>query len=436
MRGREGERSPSTPAVRSLASGGGRASATTGDPAMKGPLEGIRILDLTNVLAGPFCTYQLALMGAEVIKIERPGEGDLARRLGADPELNARRMGASFLAQNAAKKSLALDLKKPRGKEVFRRLVETADALVENFRPGVMERLGFGWEALRKIRPELVYLSISGFGQSGPLRDNPAYDQIIQGLAGVMRVTGDRRSAPLRVGFPVADTMGGMTAAFALAAALLGSQRRGEGVRIDVSMLESTLAAMGWAVSNWLIAGVPPQPMGNENMTAAPSGSFRTGRGLLNIAANEQRQFETLCRLLGRPELVADARFADREARKANREALRDEIEQALADRSARQWAALLNAHGVPAGEVLSLPEILAHPQIRERDFVHVFADPPGVGRPIALVRGGWRIAGMEEASGPDAPPPPLGADSDAILAGIGYSEAEIAALRREGVIG
>ncbi len=403
---------------------------------MQRPLDGVRVLDLTNVLAGPFCTYQLALMGAEVIKIERPGGGDLARRLGADPALSARRMGASFLAQNAAKKSLALDLKKSRGKEVFRRLVETADALVENFRPGVMERLGLGWEALREIRPGLVYAAVSGFGCSGPLRGNPAYDQIVQGLSGAMSVTGDADSAPLRAGFPVADTIGGMTAAFAIAAALFGSRRRGEGMRIDVSMLESLLAAMGWAVSDWLVAGVAPRPMGNENPTAAPSGTFRTGAGPLNIAANEQRQFEALCRLLGREELIADSRFADRETRKANREALRDELEKALARRSARQWAELLNAHGVPAGEVLSVPEILAHPQIRERDFVRTFADPPGVGRPISVVRGGWRIVGMEEASGPDAPPPPLGADGDAILAGVGYGEAEIAALRREGVIG
>ena len=400
------------------------------------PLEGIRVLDLTNVLTGPFCTYQLALMGAEVIKIERPGGGDLARRLGADPELNARRMGASFLAQNAAKASLALDLKRERGREVFRRLVATADALVENFRPGVMERLGLGWEALRAIRPELVYVAISGFGRDGPLRDDPAYDQIVQGLSGAMSITGDGRSAPLRVGFPVADTVGGMTAAFATAAALLGSRRRGEGMMIDVSMLESLLAAMGWTVSNWLLAGVAPAPMGNENPTAAPSGTFRTGRGLLNIAANEQRQFETLCRLLGREELAADPRFAEREARKRHRAALRVEIERVLAARSAAEWARLLAAHGVPAGEVLTVPEILAHPQIRQRGFVREFADVPGVDRPVSVVRGGWRIVGMEEAGGPATPPPVLGADGDAILAGIGYGEEEIAALRREGVIG
>ena len=187
-------------------------------------LEGVRVLDLTNVLAGPFCCYQLALLGADVIKVEVPGSGDLARQLGADPELNKRLMGASFLAQNAGKRSVTINLKNAAGKEVFSRLVKTADVVVENFRPGVMDRLGFGYSALKKSKPDLVYCAISGFGQTGPLKDNPAYDQIVQGLSGVMSITGDKNSAPLRVGFPVADTIGGLTAAFAIAAALFRRQ--------------------------------------------------------------------------------------------------------------------------------------------------------------------------------------------------------------------
>jgi len=276
-------------------------------------LAGVRVLDLTNVLAGPFCCYQLAQVGAEVIKVEVPGVGDLARQLGADPDLNRRRMGASFLAQNAGKRSVTMNLKHPAGKDAFRRLVASADVVVENFRPGVMDRLGLGYAALKEIRPDLVYCAISGFGQDGPLRANPAYDQIIQGLSGVMSVTGSPHTAPLRVGYPVCDTMGGITAAFAIAAALFRRTQTGEGEAIDVSMLEATLVAMGWAVSNWLIAGVRPVPMGNENMSAAPSGAFRTGRGLLNIAANKQEQFEILCRLVAREELIADPRFAARD---------------------------------------------------------------------------------------------------------------------------
>jgi CoA:oxalate CoA-transferase len=241
-------------------------------------LEGVRVIDLTNVLAGPFCCYQLAQLGADVIKVEVPRSGDLARQLGADPELNQNLMGASFLAQNAGKRSLTINLKSSPGREVFHRLVATADVVVENFRPGVMDRLSLGYEALRKAKANLIYCAISGFGKDGPLKDNPAYDQIVQGLSGVMSVTGDKQSAPLRVGFPVADTIGGLTAAFAIAAALFRRTGSGQGEFIDVSMLEATLVTMGWAVSNWLIAGIRPEPMGNENMTASPSGTFKTGR--------------------------------------------------------------------------------------------------------------------------------------------------------------
>jgi CoA:oxalate CoA-transferase len=261
-------------------------------------LDGVRVLDLTNVLAGPFCCYQLAQLGADVIKVEAPGSGDLARQLGADSGLNEKLMGASFLAQNAGKRSITINLKHPTGNKVFRRLVATADALVENFRPGVMDRLGLNYAVLKTLKPDLIYCAISGFGQDGPLKDNPAYDQIVQGLSGVMSVTGDPNTAPLRVGYPVADTIGGITAAFAIAAALFRRERNGEGEFIDVSMLEATLVTMGWVVSNWLIAGVRPAPMGNENMTASPSGTFKTGVGLLNIAANKQEQFQKLCELI------------------------------------------------------------------------------------------------------------------------------------------
>ncbi len=309
----------------------------------------------------------------------RPAAGDLARQLGADPALNAALMGASFLAQNAGKRSITINLKSADGKAVFRRLVRTADVVIENFRPGVMARLDLGYDELRRERPGLVYCAISGFGQDGPLKDNPAYDQIVQGLAGVMSVTGDVETAPLRVGFPVADTIGGLTAAFAIAAALVRRGRTGEGEFIDVSMLEATLVAMGWQVSNWLIAGVRPQPLGNENMTAAPSGTFATGDGPLNIAANQQQQFETLTQLIGRPDLASDPRFAAREARKANRLALKAEIEISLKHKSATEWAALFNAQGVPAGEVLDIPAVLNHPQVTSRGLVKTFEAAPGI---------------------------------------------------------
>jgi CoA:oxalate CoA-transferase len=400
---------------------------------MSALLSGFRILDLTNVLAGPFACYQLAQLGADVIKIEVPGAGDLARQLGADAGLNERRMGASFLAQNAGKRSATVNLKSENGRAVFKRLVATADAVVENFRPGVMDRLGLGYETLRGVKSDLVYCAISGFGQDGPLRHNPAYDQIIQGLSGVMSVTGDKDSAPLRVGYPVADTMGGITAAFALTAALLHRERSGEGEFIDVSMLESTLVAMGWAVSNWLIAGVRPEPMGNENMTASPSGTFRTGAGLLNIAANKQEQFETLCRLIGREELATDPRFADREDRKARRHALTGEIESTLASRAAKDWADLFNRHGVPAGEVLDVPAVLEHPQVKERGLLRRFDEVPDVDRPVRVVRAGFRLGSGDPQ--PAFAPAALGAHTRDLLAEIGYGEQDIAALAREGAI-
>ncbi|HEY2919737.1 MAG TPA: CaiB/BaiF CoA-transferase family protein [Candidatus Binatia bacterium] len=396
-------------------------------------LEGVRVLDLTNVLAGPFCCYQLAQLGADVIKVEVPRAGDLARQLGADPELNKRLMGASFLAQNAGKRSVTINLKNPNGKEVFRKLVGTAHVVVENFRPGVMDRLGFSYGELKKLKGDLVYCAISGFGQTGPLKDDPAYDQIIQGLSGVMSITGDKNSAPLRVGFPVADTIGGLTAAFAITAALFRSQRNHEGEFIDVSMLEATLVTMGWAVSNRLIAGVQPEPLGNENVTASPSGAFKTGDGLLNIAANQQEQFEKLCELISRKELASDPRFVHREDRKKLRHELKAEMEVALAAKSAKEWAALLNQHGVPAGEVLSIPEVIEHPQVTSRELIKRFQGAPGLGREVAVVRSGFCLASGDPQ--PASPPPALGADTEKILEEIGYDREAIARLRRDGAI-
>jgi crotonobetainyl-CoA:carnitine CoA-transferase CaiB-like acyl-CoA transferase len=400
---------------------------------MSKALEGIRVLDLTNVLAGPFCAYQLALLGAEVIKVEVPGGGDLARQLGADAALNKRHMGASFLAQNSGKKSVTVNLKKAEGKAVLRRLVQSADVLVENYRPGVMARLGLSYDALREANPGLVYCAITGFGQEGPLRDAPAYDQIIQGLSGMMSITGDATSAPLRVGYPVADTLSGITAAFAISSALVRRQRSGEGAFIDVSMLDSSLVTMGWVVSNYLIAGVEPTANGNDNFTAAPSGTFRTGSGLLNIAANKQEQFEALCVAIGRPDLCTDERFAQREARKRNRAALTVEIESALTARPATQWAEQFSALGIPAGAVLTVPQVLASEQIAARGLLKTFDQPAGLDGPITVTRAGFKLSGGDPE--PDVPPPVLGEHTEDVLTSLGYSPAELAGLREVGAI-
>jgi CoA:oxalate CoA-transferase len=400
---------------------------------MRPLLSGIRVLDLTNVLAGPYCSYQLAMLGAEVIKIETPGSGDLARQLGADPALSAKSMGASFLAQNGGKKSLTLNLKSAAGKAILNRLVTDADVLVENFRPGVMDRLGVGYDVLSKINPRLVYCAISGFGQDGPMRAAPAYDQIVQGLSGVMSITGDADSAPLRVGYPMADSIGGMTAAFAISSALAGRATSGEGAFLDVSMLESTISTMGWVVSNYLIAGQQPQTMGNDNFTAAPSGAFQTGDGLLNIAANKQEQFVALVAALGLPHLATDPRFAKREDRKGNRKALTAEIEVALALRGTAEWEALLNALGVPAGRVLTVPQALDLDQVKGRGLVKTFKAVASLGRDLSVSRAGFKVRGAD----PDVatPPPTLGEHSDEVLAAAGYTAAEIAGFRQEGAI-
>lgn len=395
-------------------------------------LSGIRVLDLTNVLAGPFCCHQLAHFGAEVIKVEAVGRGDLARQLGADPALNDKLMGVSFLAQNAGKRSVTLNLKHAEGKALLKRLVAEADVLVENFRPGVMDRLGLGWEVLKEVNPELVYCAISGFGQDGPWTHRPAYDQIVQGACGIMSLTGDAQSAPLRVGTPIADTVGGLTAAFAICAVLQGRARTG-GAFIDVSMLESMIATMGWAVSNWLIAGVAPTPNGNENPTSAPSGAFRARDGLLNIAANKDEQWQALARHIGRDDLLERAEFRTREDRKRNRLALKAEIEAALAARPARDWAKALNRLGVPAGAVFDLPAILAHEVIAMRGFIADYTRVPGTGRDIAVVRTGAKVDGRAPAV--EAPPPRLGEHNAEIYGALGVDAEELARLEREGVL-
>jgi CoA:oxalate CoA-transferase len=394
-------------------------------------LEKVKVLDLTNVLSGPFATMHLALLGADVIKVENPEGGDLARKLGNVSNLNKQLMGTSFLAQNVNKKSLTLNLKLDEAKEIFRKLVETADVLVENFRPGVMDRLGFSYQKLSEINPRLIYCAISGFGQTGPDAFKPAYDQIIQGLSGVMAINGDDRLNPLRCGFPVCDTVGGLNAAFAIMAALFYREKSGTGQFIDVSLLDSIMPLMGWVAANLLIGNQQPVLLGNDNFTAAPSGTFVTKDGYVNIAANQQKQWEDLADVLGVPELKTDPRFQERDTRKANRKALTPLLEAKLKENSTVYWVDLLNEKGIPSGDIVSLEAALSSDQAKHRQVIEeVKGDGIGTIKVFNLTAKFSKTPAKITAA-----PPRLSAHTEEILKSLNYTDKDIKAFKENGAI-
>ena len=310
-------------------------------------------------------------------------------------------------------------------------MVKTADVVVENFRPGVMDRLEIGYESLKKINPKLVYCAISGFGQTGPDAKKPAYDQIIQGLSGVMAVNGDKTLNPLRAGFPLCDTVGGLNAAFAIMAGLFHQQKTGEGQFIDIALLDSVMPLMGWVAANLMIAGQQPTLLGNDNFTAAPSGTFRTKDGYINIAANKQEQWEAVADLAGLPELKEDPRFKERDTRKANRFELTPILEEKLMEQTTEYWVENMNKSGVPSGAILSLGDALTAPQIEHRETFSKL-DLEGVGE-ITVFN---QTAKMEKNEGKAVTPPPtLGQHNNEILATLGFDEEKINELKENGVI-
>jgi formyl-CoA transferase len=340
-------------------------------------------------------------------------------------------MGTSFLAQNCNKKSITLNTKSPEGKELFRQMVKDADVLVENFRPGVMDRLGIGYKTLAEINPKLIYCAISGFGQTGPDALKPAYDQIIQGLSGEMAVNGDERLNPLRTGFPVCDTVGGLNAAFAVMAALYHRERTGEGQFIDIALLDSIMPLMGWVAANLLIGGEQPVLMGNDNFTAAPSGTFVTQDGHINIAANKQEQWEAVCDVLELPELKTDPRFAERDTRKKNRKALTPLLEARLKQKPTAYWVDTLNAKDVPSGDILGLEAALRQPQVQHRN---VLRKVPVEGFGDIEVFGLTALFDKTPGS-VDTPPPTLGEHNHLVFGALGVSDAQQAELKSKGVI-
>lgn len=400
---------------------------------MSQPLTGLRILDATHVLAGPFAGYQLALLGADVIRVENPAGGDVARM--GDPDLRRRDMGMGygFLGQNANKRSIALDLKTPEGQAAFKRLAATCDVVIENFRPGKMQALGLGAEDIRALRPDIIYCSISGFGQNGPLSSRPAYDHILQGFTGIMSLTGTDDSGPLRAGFPLVDYLAGQMAAFAITAALYRRAQSGMGEVIDCSMLDAALSVMGPVVCEWAIAGQRPKRQGNLPYSGSPfSGCFQTAEGTIVVVGNTMAQAIRLCAALGFDHLLDDPRVSDWRAHPELADEMRAQFKQVFATRTALEWEEALNAVSVPCCRVRDIPEVLAEPHVAARAPLHEVFVPslsetirvPGLGVMMGGENGRIRSA-----------PPLMSEHADEVLAEAGYAPAEIAAMRKAGVI-
>jgi formyl-CoA transferase len=385
------------------------------------PLEPYTVIDLTRARSGPTCVRQLADMGARVIHVE-------AR---ADPQDDFARDGFDYQNLHRNKRSLTLDLKHPKGVEILTRLVRRADVLVENFRPDVKRRLGIDYESLSRINPRLVYGSISGFGQTGPYRDRPGYDQIAQGLGGLMSVTGLPGQGPVRAGIPVADLTAGLFLAQGILVALLERERSGRGQWVHTSLLEAMVTMLDFQATRWLIGKEIPPQAGNDHPTGIPTGVFRTADGHINIAASGQTMFRRLCQALGVEALVDDPRFKTPPDRSKNRAALTEELEKVLVARSSRDWVEALNAAGVPCGPILNVKEVFEDPHVRHLRLATRVRHPrlgdlEVQNLPVTLSRtpGAVRI-----------PAPERGQHTEEILGELGHSKEDVEALRREGVV-
>ena len=397
---------------------------------MSKPFEGIRVLDFTQVFAGPFGTFQLALLGADVIKVERPG-GEEMRNGPLSKEWSDRGMAPGWLAINANKRNIALDLKDPKAIEIVKRLVAKADIVTENFRPGVMERLGIGYEVLSAINAGLIYCAVSGFGQNGPERNTPSYDGRIQAVSGIMSITGHEGTGPTRAGFAVCDAIGGMTSAFAIASALFQRTHTGKGQCIDVSMLDSTLAFLSPLVSEHTTTGHIHGQYGNQAISRRPTANlFKVGDDNLLLAVNTEKQFKALMQAIGRPELMDDPRFTDWHGRTEHEAALREIIETAFATGTIDAWEARLAEAGAPASQVRTIAEAYRHPQLDHREVRQSVDSPHGE---LNLIGSGFRLA--HGGGSIDTAPVPPGTHAEEVLAEAGYNETEIKAFKDAAVI-
>ncbi len=390
-------------------------------------LEGIRIIDFTQAMAAPFGTMNLADMGADVIKIEPPRTGEPTRELSS---VTRNGHSATFMTMNRCKRGLTVDLKRPEGVEIVKRLANTADAFVQNYRPGVAERLGLGYEALRTVNPRLIYCSVSGFGMTGPYAQRGGYDLIAQGMSGIISVTGED-GAPAKSGVPLSDLCAGLFAAYGILCALEYRERTGQGQLVDTSLLEAAMALTVWEATEYWVTGETPKPLGSAHRLTAPYQAVRASDGYFTVGANNDKLFEALCRAIGRPDLLEDPRFAGRGARMENRGALIEAIENTTLGETRSHWLAHLDQEGVPSGPINSYAEALADPQALARqmvvDLVH-----PGAGHIKAL---GVPVKLSGTPGAVDRPAPLLGQHTAEILTELGYTGAEQRELEEKGVV-
>jgi crotonobetainyl-CoA:carnitine CoA-transferase CaiB-like acyl-CoA transferase len=395
---------------------------------MTRPFEGIRIIDITHVLAGPFAAYQLAVLGADVIKIEHPDEPDQSREGGTDRALNRRNMGTSFLTQGSNKRSITLDLKTEDGREILKKLVATSDVLVQNYRPGAFEALGLGYEALLKINPRLIYCSISAFGQDGARREQTAYDHVIQATSGIMASTGTEEVNPIKIGAPAVDYATGTMGAFALAAALFQRERTGKGQHIDLAMLGVAMMMQASLMTGYFRNGVEPKPHGNKQPFATNS-AYDAKEGMVMIGASNIRQQARFWQAVGREDMIK----TDNETRVDDREQEARVIAGIIKTKTADEWEVYFQARHVPAARVRTMAEALADPHFKERRVFHHFDNVPGIDGPVGVPLAAFKFA----HGGPsiEHPPREMGEDTDAVLAELGCDAAAIVRMREAKVI-